>query len=98
MLIIVVMDAILPDLQEPVPWTLFNKIELQWQVQAWCNRLERFGLKLNVKKAEYLTTQKDEIKMDGIELPRTSVFKYLGSAIATDGGLLVEANSRMSAA
>ncbi|VDP20859.1 unnamed protein product [Heligmosomoides polygyrus] len=37
-------------------------------------------------------------QVNGIELPRTSVFKYLGSAIASDGVLLVKANSRVSAA
>ncbi|VDO23226.1 unnamed protein product [Heligmosomoides polygyrus] len=97
LLFVVVMDAISRDLQQPVPWTLLyaddvmlaseGKIELQRQVQAWCDRLERFGLKLNVRKTEYMTTDEDEsssIKVNGIELPHTSVFKYLGSAIASD--------------
>uniref|UniRef100_A0A183GI64 LORF2 protein n=1 Tax=Heligmosomoides polygyrus TaxID=6339 RepID=A0A183GI64_HELPZ len=56
---------------------------------------------LNVKKADYPTTDVTEsssIKVNGIELPRTSVFKYLGSAIAYDGKLMVEVNSRVSAA
>ncbi|VDP51499.1 unnamed protein product [Heligmosomoides polygyrus] len=63
--------------------------------------MESFGLKLNVKKTEYVTADEDEstsIKANGIELPRASVFKYLGSAITSYGGLLVEANSRLSAA
>ncbi|VDP11945.1 unnamed protein product [Heligmosomoides polygyrus] len=74
-----------------------DKVELQRQVQAWCDRFEGYGLRLNVKKTEYMTTDEDEssyIKVNGIELPRTSVFRCLGSAIASDGGLLVEANSR----
>ncbi|VDO89274.1 unnamed protein product [Heligmosomoides polygyrus] len=63
--------------------------------------MERFGLKLNVKKTEYLTTDVTEsssIKVSGIELPRTAVFKFLGLAVASDGKLMVEVNSRMSAA
>ncbi|VDP06761.1 unnamed protein product [Heligmosomoides polygyrus] len=32
-----------------------DKDELEREVQAWCDRLERFGLKLNVKKTGYLT-------------------------------------------
>ncbi|VDO88170.1 unnamed protein product [Heligmosomoides polygyrus] len=36
--------------------------------------------------------------VNGIELPRTSFFKYLGSAVASDGTLMVEVNSRVSAA
>ncbi|VDP11342.1 unnamed protein product [Heligmosomoides polygyrus] len=105
------MDAITRDLQNPVPWTLLyaddvmlaseDKDELEREVQAWCDRLERFGLKLNVKKTEYLTTDVTEsssIKVNGIELPRTAVFKYLGSAVASDGKLMVEVNSRVSVA
>ncbi|VDP22490.1 unnamed protein product [Heligmosomoides polygyrus] len=38
------------------------------------------------------------IKVNSIELPRTSVFKYLGSAVASDGNLMIEVNSRVSAA
>ncbi|VDP11549.1 unnamed protein product [Heligmosomoides polygyrus] len=91
------MDAIARDLQQPVPWTLLyaddvilaceEKDDIEQQVQAWCDRLVRFGLKLNVKKIEYLTTDVNEsgsIKIDGIELARTSVFKYLGSEVASD--------------
>ncbi|VDO93776.1 unnamed protein product [Heligmosomoides polygyrus] len=105
------MDAITRDLQQPVPWTLLyaddvmlaceDRADLERQVQAWCNSLARFGLKLNVKKTEYLTTDVNEsgsIKINGTELAGTSVFKYLESAIASDGGLMVEVNSRVSAA
>ncbi|VDO97033.1 unnamed protein product [Heligmosomoides polygyrus] len=111
LLFVVIMDAISHDLQQPILWTLLyaddvmlaseHKIELQRQVQAWCGRLRIFGLKRNVKETEYMTTDEDEsssIKVNGIELPRTSVFQYLGSATASDGGLLVEVNSRVSAA
>ncbi|VDP00996.1 unnamed protein product [Heligmosomoides polygyrus] len=110
LLSVVVMDAITRDLQQPVPWTLLyaddvmlareEKDDLERQVQAWCDRLARFGLRLNVKKTD-LTTDVNEsgsIKINGTELARTSVFKYLGSAIASDGGLMVEVNSHMSAA
>ncbi|VDP06675.1 unnamed protein product [Heligmosomoides polygyrus] len=111
LLFVVVMDAITRDLQKPVSWTLLyaddvmlaseDKGELERELQAWCDRLERFGLRLNVKKTEYLTTDVTEsssIKVNGIELPRTAVFKYLGSTVASDGKLVVEVNSRVSAA
>ncbi|VDP09717.1 unnamed protein product [Heligmosomoides polygyrus] len=52
------------------PWTLLyaddvmlaceDKTELERQAQAWCDRLVLFGLKLNVKKTEYLTTDVNE--------------------------------------
>ncbi|VDO25035.1 unnamed protein product [Heligmosomoides polygyrus] len=104
------MDAITRDLRKPVPWTLLyadevmlacdDKGDLERQAQAWCGRLARFGLKLNVKKIEYLTTDVNEsgsIKINGTELARTSVFKHLGSAIPSDGGMMVEVNSCVSA-
>ncbi|VDO80635.1 unnamed protein product [Heligmosomoides polygyrus] len=63
---------------KPVPWTLpyaddvmlacEDKDDLERQVQAWCDRLAMFGLKLNVKKTEYLTTNVNEfgsIKING---------------------------------
>ncbi|VDP08791.1 unnamed protein product [Heligmosomoides polygyrus] len=78
-----------------------DKDDLELQVRAWCDRLAMFGLNLNVKKTEYLTTDVNEsgsIKIDDTVLARTSVFKYLGSAIASGGGLMVEVNSRVSAA
>ncbi|VDO87759.1 unnamed protein product [Heligmosomoides polygyrus] len=60
------MDAITRDFQKPVPWTVLyaddvmlaceDKGELEREVQAWCDRLAMFGLKLNVKKTEYFTT------------------------------------------
>ncbi|VDO18685.1 unnamed protein product [Heligmosomoides polygyrus] len=110
LLFVVVVDAITRDLQKPVPWILLyaddvmlaceDKDDLEQQVQAWCDRVAMFGLKLNVKKTECLTTDVNEsgsIKIEGTELARTSVSKYLGS-IASDGGLMVEVNSRVSAA
>ncbi|VDO64985.1 unnamed protein product [Heligmosomoides polygyrus] len=55
----------------------------------------------NENCAEYLTKDVNEsssIKVNDIELPRTSVFKYLGSAVKSDGNLMVEMNSRVNAA
>ncbi|VDP11322.1 unnamed protein product [Heligmosomoides polygyrus] len=105
------MDAITRDLQKPVPRTFLyaddvilaceDKGELERQVQAWCDHLEMFGLRLNVKKTEYLTTDVNEfgsIKINGTERARTSVLKHLGPATASDGSLMVEVNSRVSAA
>ncbi|VDP28609.1 unnamed protein product [Heligmosomoides polygyrus] len=67
------MDAITRDLQKPVPWTLLyaydvmlaceDKDDLERQVQAWCDRLEQFGLRLNVKKTEYLTTDSFKVQL-----------------------------------
>ncbi|VDO67913.1 unnamed protein product [Heligmosomoides polygyrus] len=111
LLFVVVLDAATRDLQKPVPWTLLyadnvmlaseDKNKLEQQVQAWCDRLVMFGIKLNVKKTEYTDVNEcgsTNIKINSTELAHTSVLKYLGSAIACDGSLMVEVNSRVSAA
>ncbi|VDP11664.1 unnamed protein product [Heligmosomoides polygyrus] len=80
------MDAITRDLQKPVPWTLPYADDVMP-----ASDIKRFGLKLNVKKTEYLmtnVTESSSIKVNGIELPRTAVFKYLGSAVASDDKLM----------
>ncbi|VDP05126.1 unnamed protein product [Heligmosomoides polygyrus] len=77
------MDALTWNLQKPALWTLLcaddvmlacgDKGDLEWQVQAWCDRLARFGLKLQLKKTEYLMTDANEsgsIKINGTELAR----------------------------
>ncbi|VDP09227.1 unnamed protein product [Heligmosomoides polygyrus] len=100
------MDAISRDLQVAAPWTLLHaddvmltcedKTELERQAQAWCDRLALIGLKLNVKKTEYLTidvSEFDSIEISGTDLARTLVFKYLVSATASDSKLMVEVNS-----
>ncbi|VDO98026.1 unnamed protein product [Heligmosomoides polygyrus] len=78
-----------------------DKAELERQAQEWCDRLALFGLKLNVKKTEYLTTDVNEhgsIKINGTELSRVTSFKYLGSTVRFDGSLKLEVNARVSAA
>lgn len=57
------------------------------------------GLRLNVKKTEYLTTEVNEsgyTETNGTELSHTSVFKHMESAIASDGkGIYFEYNNSL---
>ncbi|VDP22210.1 unnamed protein product [Heligmosomoides polygyrus] len=83
------MDAITQDLQKPVSWTLLYADDVMLTCEDKGERaaganlvrpLEMFGLRLNVKKAEYLTTDVNaygSIKINGTA--RTSMFNYLGS-------------------
>ncbi|EYC21300.1 hypothetical protein Y032_0019g3737 [Ancylostoma ceylanicum] len=102
------MDTVSSDLQSRPPWTLLyaddvavagsTREELQKEVQAWKDRLERYGMKLNTKKTEYLECG-DQTAIDSEELPKASVFKYLGSRIAADGNKKkTEAECRSNAA
>ncbi|VDO79602.1 unnamed protein product [Heligmosomoides polygyrus] len=58
LLFVLFIDAVTRGLQQPVPWTLLygddvmlacdDNFDLERQVQAWCDRLAMFGLKLKV--------------------------------------------------
>ncbi|EYB84458.1 hypothetical protein Y032_0316g2295 [Ancylostoma ceylanicum] len=110
LLFILVMDAVTRDLQKPAPWTLLyagdvmiaaeDKYLLERQTQAWSDRLAQFGLRLNVTKTEYLTTEVNQIgtiSVGGTGLPRTEAFKYLGSTVSFDGCLSHEVTARIHA-
>uniref|UniRef100_A0A914WJ88 Reverse transcriptase domain-containing protein n=1 Tax=Plectus sambesii TaxID=2011161 RepID=A0A914WJ88_9BILA len=111
LLFILIMDVVTRDLHQRPPWTLLyaddvmladtDKANLQNQVQAWSDRLAQFGLRLNVKKTEYMTTDADEhgsITINNTNLPRTSAFRYLGSTFSDDGSLATEVTARINAA
>ncbi|WKX89224.1 hypothetical protein Q1695_008685 [Nippostrongylus brasiliensis] len=69
-----------------------DKNKLEVLVQAWSDRLAQFGLRLNVRKTEYLLTDVNDpgtITIDG----RVSIFEYLGSTIACDEDLSGEVNA-----
>ncbi|EYB99683.1 hypothetical protein Y032_0120g884 [Ancylostoma ceylanicum] len=101
--VVLVMDAITRDLQRPAPWTLLyaddvmlaseQKEDLESQMQAWSELPAWFGLRLNVKKTEYMTTNLGEpstIQDDDNDLRKTECFKYLESSLPADGSLAHE--------
>ncbi|EYB97212.1 hypothetical protein Y032_0142g2302 [Ancylostoma ceylanicum] len=103
--------SLVMDLYSPAPWTLLyaddvmlaseQNEELERQMQAWSEHLAQFGLRLNVKKTEYMTTNLDEhstIQVDGNDLRRTDFFKYLGSTLSAEGNLAHEVVARVNAA
>ncbi|EYC34345.1 hypothetical protein Y032_0001g372 [Ancylostoma ceylanicum] len=105
------MDTVSSDLQSRPPWTLLyaddvvvaasTREELQEVMQAWKGRLERYGMKFNTKKTEYLECGDQtpgHVAINSEELPKASVFKYLGSRIAADSNTLTEAECRANAA
>ncbi|EYC33056.1 hypothetical protein Y032_0002g578 [Ancylostoma ceylanicum] len=109
LLFILVMDAVTRDLQKPALWTLLyandvviaaeDKYELERQTQACTDRLAQFGLRLNVTKTEYLTTDVNQIgtiSVGGTDLPRTEAFKYLGSTVSFDGCFSHEVTARIN--
>ncbi|EYB98460.1 hypothetical protein Y032_0131g1640 [Ancylostoma ceylanicum] len=105
------METISSDLQSTTPWTLLyaddvmiaasTREELQQKVQAWKHLLEQYGMRLNIKKTEYVECGEQTpgtIFVDDAELPKAPAFKYLGSRISADGTTLGEAEYRANAA
>uniref|UniRef100_A0A3Q4I4B9 ribonuclease H n=1 Tax=Neolamprologus brichardi TaxID=32507 RepID=A0A3Q4I4B9_NEOBR len=92
------MDTATADLQSPHPWSLLyaddmclseteNCLALQTQTQAWKDRLSENGMRLNIKKTEYLECgpqTNSTITIDGEPLTKVAQFKYLGSLVTTD--------------
>lgn len=105
------MDTVTSDLQEPHPWSLLyaddvalaseQRWKLQQQTQQWNDRLGEFGLRLNIKKTEYMecgTQTNGTVRIDGEDLKKVEKFKYLGSLICSNGDSLPDARKRVNAA
>uniref|UniRef100_W5NIS9 ribonuclease H n=1 Tax=Lepisosteus oculatus TaxID=7918 RepID=W5NIS9_LEPOC len=100
LLFILCIDTVTKDIQTRHPWTLLyaNDVmianSLEQQVQEWKTHLERFGMKLNIKKTEYLECgdQTDgTIAAGGVQLNKVTQFKYLGSCVNSDCTTLQDA-------
>lgn len=111
LLFITCFDYITRELHTEHPWTLLyaddvalvakRRPELETQVQLWKDRLDEFGMRLNVLKTEYLESgaqAQGSIKVDGQDLPKTTSFKYLGSHISSSGEIQQAASARINAA
>jgi hypothetical protein len=103
------MDTITRDLQGDVPWTLLyaddvmvaakTRDELQRRVQTWCDRLGQYGLRLNIAKTEYMETHQTAgtIQINGEDLTKTDLFRYLGSHLQSDSKLEGDVRARVNA-
>lgn len=110
LLFILVMDTITRDLQDDIPWTLLyaddvllaakTKDELQQRVQTWSDRFSQFGLRLNITKTEYMETvpSPDSIKVNDEDLTKTSMFRYLGSHLQSNGDIDGDVRARVNGA
>ncbi|EYB89508.1 hypothetical protein Y032_0231g3014 [Ancylostoma ceylanicum] len=78
-----------------------QKEDLERQTQAWSECLTRFGIRLNIKMTECMTTNLDEpstIQVDGNDLRRTDYSKYSDSTLSADGILAHKVVTRVNAA
>ncbi|EYC26912.1 hypothetical protein Y032_0009g423 [Ancylostoma ceylanicum] len=76
--------------------------DLQAEVQLRKDRSQRYGLRLNIEKTEYMECgpriKDGTICVDGNDLKKVECFKYLGSKIASTGDILSDALGRANAA
>jgi hypothetical protein len=105
------MDTITKKLHQPSPWTLLyaddvmlaaeKKEDLERDVQKWKDTLDRFGLRLNLKKTEYMPhgiQPIEDLMIDGNPLPISTHFKYLGSTLSSDCESEIDARGRINSA
>ncbi|KAK6737515.1 hypothetical protein RB195_019929 [Necator americanus] len=99
LLFILCMDTITKEIQKQHPWTLLfaddvmlasgSRGDLQKQVRSWKDRLQKYELRLNTSKTEYVECgpriEDGSIPVDGTELNKVSCFKYLGSKVTSTG-------------
>uniref|UniRef100_W5NL26 ribonuclease H n=1 Tax=Lepisosteus oculatus TaxID=7918 RepID=W5NL26_LEPOC len=110
LLFILCMDTVTKDIQTRHPWTILyaddvmiaseTRHGLEQQVQEWKTRLERFGMKLNIKKTEYMECgdqTSGTIAAGGVQLNKVTQFKYLGS-LSTPTATFQDAKTRVSVA
>ena len=60
-----------------------SRLEVEQQLDRWREILEEDGLRISRKKTEYLKPagSSEEVCLDGVPIPCTNSFKYLGSTI-----------------
>ncbi|KAL3967110.1 myosin III [Sarotherodon galilaeus] len=106
------MNTATADLQSPHPWSLLyaddvclseteNCLALQTQTQAWKDQLSENGMRLNIKKTEYLECgpqTNSTITIDSEPLTKVAQFKYLGSLVTSDCETLPDARLRVNTA
>ena len=80
-----------------------SKEQLQERLFKWQECLEKYGLKMNVKKTETMVFSKNGEEqvnirdMHGEELKQVKSFKYLESLVKNKGGCEKEVHARVSA-
>ena len=74
-----------------------NKDDLKYVTEDVLKAYDRWGLKINYKKTEHMTTGTEEnIYIDGHKIESVSAFKYLGSILEKNGSSEIEIEKRVS--
>ena len=107
----IIIDRLTEDIRKEAPWDMMfsddivlsrqNHRELEEDLEIWRNALERRGLKVSRSKTKCLRVGNvgdgEDLKLQGEKVKRAKTFKYLDSAVTSDGRCEEEVRRRIQA-
>ncbi|KAK3538358.1 hypothetical protein QTP86_000551 [Hemibagrus guttatus] len=107
-----VMDQLSEEVRLESPWTMMiaddivicsdSREQVEENLERWRFALERRGMKVSHSKTEYMCVNEREgsgtIRLQGEEVKKVQVFKYMGSAAKSNGECGKEVKKRVQAA
>ena len=110
LLFIITVDVLASSIQRDPPWAMlfaddlviceYSRVEIEQQRDSWRELLEGKGLRISRKKTEYLRSAgfSEDVCLEGVPIPCTSSFMYLGSTIEATGGCGADVDNRVRSA
>ncbi|KFD61444.1 hypothetical protein M514_26340 [Trichuris suis] len=104
------MDTVTREPQMPYPHTMLyandvvlmaeSRQELEEKVITWKNHLALYGLKLNLRKTEYMEFGSQTPGTISVHEPLTKALtlKYLGNYLSSEGGVTTDVSAKMQSA
>ncbi|KAK3517853.1 hypothetical protein QTP70_021012, partial [Hemibagrus guttatus] len=107
----VVMDQLSEEVRQESPWTMMfaddivicseSREQVEENLERWRFALERRGMKVSRSKTEYMCVNEREgsgtVRLQGEEVKKVQEFKYLGSAVQSNGECGKEVKKRVQA-
>ncbi|KAK3518986.1 hypothetical protein QTP70_016199 [Hemibagrus guttatus] len=95
----IVMDQLSEEVRQESPWTMMfaddivicseSREQVEESLERWRFALERRGMKVSRSKTEYMCVNEREgsgtVRLQGEEVKKVQVFKYLGSTVQSNG-------------
>ncbi|KAK3556890.1 hypothetical protein QTP70_022395 [Hemibagrus guttatus] len=107
----IVMDQLSEEVRQESPWTMMfaddivicseSREQVEENLERWRFALERRGMKVSRSKTEYMCVNEREgsgtVRLQGEEMKKVQEFKYLGSAVQSNGECGKEVKKRVQA-
>ncbi|KAK3565151.1 hypothetical protein QTP86_000368 [Hemibagrus guttatus] len=107
----IVMDQLSEEVRQESPWTMMfaddivicseSREQVEENLERWRFALERRGMKVSRSKTEYMCVNEREgsgtVRLQGEEVKKVQEFKYLGSAVQSNGECGKEVKKRVQA-